>query len=329
MKKNYKDSIKSILSNYKIFLFVLKLRRKILQYIYKNQNSRVINVRGTQMLAPASHPIEELIGSQPLRDINVGIIAKYASSKYPNDALIDIGANIGDTALMMSHNCDNPLILIEGSDYFITYLRHNAKLLSNTYCIHHAILGDGSQVEGTLHHWGGTAFLETDTNTNKISTTKLEDIADNSEICFIKSDTDGNDFAIILSSIGLMKRCSPVLHFEHQVRTNEDSLLVQKIVTELSNIGYKYLIIWDTSGLFAFSSKHLVNLYPISVHSVVSMQGAEPINDVDVTIFHERDYDIFNSIVNYHVENNHVNIKYKNTFENLISGITGESPNNN
>jgi hypothetical protein len=51
-----------------------------------------------QILAPMGHTIMGFMSSQPSRDLCIGIAAKYTCEKYPNGTIVDIGANIGDTA---------------------------------------------------------------------------------------------------------------------------------------------------------------------------------------------------------------------------------------
>jgi hypothetical protein len=48
---------------------------------------------------------------QPYRDLCIGISAKYISVKYPNKAIIDIGANIGDTAAIIATYAQNNVYL--------------------------------------------------------------------------------------------------------------------------------------------------------------------------------------------------------------------------
>src|SRR5438067_8208755 len=74
---------------------------------YTRQKLRPVNIGDFEIEAPANHPVFESQKTQPYRDLNVGISAKFAGRKYPDSSIIDIGANIGDTAAMIATHAKN------------------------------------------------------------------------------------------------------------------------------------------------------------------------------------------------------------------------------
>ena len=122
--------------------------------------------------APKNYPLIKLIKTQPYRDLFIGISAKYISKKYPDGTIIDIGANIGETACMIASYCSNSLILVEPSNFYYTYLVKNSKTIPNKIVIVKSIISDGNDIIGELLHWGGTAFISNISSKKDIYKTK-------------------------------------------------------------------------------------------------------------------------------------------------------------
>jgi len=78
-------------------------------------------------------------------------------AKYPSGTIVDIGANIGDTAAIIStHARPNKLILIEGSDYFFDILVRNVSQLPGNIVCKKVLVSDVSEAtSGAFIHWGG------------------------------------------------------------------------------------------------------------------------------------------------------------------------------
>jgi len=127
---------------------------------FKNQKLVDIKIGNMAIKAPEKHILFELHKRQPYRDLAIGIIAHAVSEKYPDATIVDIGANIGDTAAMIASYCGNPLILIEASDYFYDILVKNSSLFPNVKRIEKVFVSNKPRVRGILRYWGGTARFE-------------------------------------------------------------------------------------------------------------------------------------------------------------------------
>jgi FkbM family methyltransferase len=262
---------------------------------FENQKDRIIHLSGIKLNAPFSHPIESLIESQPYRDLCIAIVAKYASAKYPEKSIIDIGANIGDTAALISKHSRNRLILIEGSHFYARYLRENAPKLGNDYEIHEVILNNGSEIAGSLQHWGGTATFNTDAGGPIIKSSKLDEITTD-PVCFVKSDTDGHDFSILSSGIEWIRSQKPILLYEYQIRSEVDSADAKSLAKQLYDSGYRFYILWNAAGVFLMSSTNTDQLIEITSYILNTMGTPFTLGDLDVAFFHERDQDVFDLV---------------------------------
>ena len=81
----------------------------IIEYEYKN----------FELKFPFSHdyPLNKKI--IPQYSENLGIIAKIVNQKYSNSPVVDVGANVGDSAAIISSYCYIPILCIEGNPKFI------------------------------------------------------------------------------------------------------------------------------------------------------------------------------------------------------------------
>ena len=269
---------------------------------FYRQSNKTVDIHGVSLVAPSSHPIEELIASQPYRDLCVALVAKYASSKYPERAIFDIGANIGDTASLISLTTASKLILIEGSDYFFTYLQQNAKNLPNKHELHQVMLGDGSNLKGSLLHWGGTAYFDSTKKSGQTQTCRLSEVTDDLP-SFVKLDTDGHDASILLYSIDWVKRTKPSLLLEFQIRNEDDLNHFQKLTDELHSAEYSRFIFWNSAGEFFLSSTDPKQVMQIAQYLLRARQTPFSTGDLDLACFHDRDEDIYQKVIDWYADN--------------------------
>lgn len=268
-----------------------------------NQKLTLLKCGDYEIFAPCNHILINLKNKQPYRDLCIGISAKYIYEKYPTGTIIDIGANIGDTAAIIATYSKSKLILVEGSNYFFNILTKNLTEISNEIILHNAFVFDGSSINGTLHHWGGTSYF--DENNNKDAktqhTVKLCDIADDKS-SFIKIDTDGYDFKILLNSIEWLSQYTPAILFENSIRNIEDFNNSQELIKKLYAIGYQSFVIWDDAGYHLVSTNLLnvvedLNKYLFKIWQNI---GHKSIYNYDILCLHSKDEDVYTSITNWY-----------------------------
>ena len=133
----------------------LGYRRQRKERIFRKQGLTKIICGAYQIEAPDSHLLIDLQKSQPYKDICLGISAKYIMDKYPGATIVDVGANIGDTAAMvLTYASPHKLILIEGSDYYFDILVRNVSQLPGDIVCRKALLSSGNHgTSGSFVHW--------------------------------------------------------------------------------------------------------------------------------------------------------------------------------
>lgn len=190
--------------------------------------------------------------------------------------VIDVGANVGDSAAVVRTATEAAILCIEGDTYFFSILRWNAAQLRPPPELEHAfVAGRGGSVPATLRREGGTAQLVTGTGDDVPLRTLSEILADHPAFArprLVKIDTDGFDVPIILAELELLARVRPVLFFEY-----DPSLGAQPVVFErLREIGYRRAHVYVNTGKLVGT---------VDLGAAVPMQGEY----VDVCAWHEDD----------------------------------------
>jgi len=282
----------------KAVIALKKGRRQRYENRFFSQRLVTIKCGNFELEAPASHLLADLRPPQPYRDWCVGISARYLAEKYADGTLIDVGANIGDTAAIMATHVQNKLVLIEASDYYFELLSRNARQFRNEIILVKAMVGNGQEVMGTLNYWGGTASFHESTEVGKrVITRRLGDVADE-KTCFVKIDTDGFDFRIIDSSMDWLALACPGVLFENQIRNGTDFAASNSTLAKLQGGGYAFFVVWDDTGLHVLSTDSLEALTDLNryLFKIWQGEGRRSIHNYDVLCLHRRDEDIYRSI---------------------------------
>ncbi|RDU65570.1 hypothetical protein [Helicobacter sp. MIT 14-3879] len=108
-------------ANSKIFVyFLLKLRKILLKFI---NPIITLNYRGFKLDMPLSHTIFYYQKLYPNYDMQLHKIASYIKHKLNYFNMIDVGANIGDTAVFT--NVEGEYLLIEGEASYNNLIAKN------------------------------------------------------------------------------------------------------------------------------------------------------------------------------------------------------------
>jgi FkbM family methyltransferase len=163
--------------------------------------------------------------------------------------IIDVGANIGDTAIAVLQHCTNPIICIEPSDVFFPYLEKNLKKLTlndfNRVKTFKKLVGTGLFSGNISHSVNGTASVniaDSSVSTTYNTHTALDElIEDSSNILLLKVDTDGFDFDVIKSAEKILSDSEPILFWENQISEDFQNKGFDELYSLLTIKGYKYI----------------------------------------------------------------------------------------
>jgi FkbM family methyltransferase len=164
-----------------------------------------------------SHHLPNILAYLPDFGRNLSDIVLSLNVREPR--VIDVGANIGDTALLLARFAPGARILcIEGDPRFIPDLQINTSQITGV-TLAQAILSDRSvHARGEFVVTGGTARLVLDETSDPIRMKTLddllEDFPDFSNPHVIKIDTDGFDPAILRGAKHLLTSARPIVLYE-------------------------------------------------------------------------------------------------------------------
>jgi FkbM family methyltransferase len=168
---------------------------------------------------------------------------------------LDIGANVGDTALSIRSSTDMPIICIEGDASYFSYLDRNTQGKDSIRLIC-CFVGKETRIErANVVKTSGTGKITSKENhSREISLFSLGDILQREgigagDITLLKIDTDGYDFDILLGSQELLKQHKPSLFFEYEIQSQDADQKSLEVIKYLWKLGYKF-IVYDNYGNF-------------------------------------------------------------------------------
>jgi hypothetical protein len=120
----------------------------------------------------------------------------------------------------------------------------------------------------------------------------------------IKTDTDGADFDILLSSLDVIGACRPILYFEYKPDIRQDGIAQSiQAITALGAAGYTRFVVYDNFGNYLETVEHDaaerfldLNRYLLS-HAIF---GHRDIHYLDVCAFGAQDEDLAVQLRDYH-----------------------------
>lgn len=249
-----------------------------------------------EIMLPLKHDLPIMKRNYPAYDTHIGRISMYINEKYKEFQVIDIGANIGDSAIIIKSKVDVPILCIEPDDYYYSLLEANTKNINGITC-EKKYIGDSETSDLKLVQFKGTARLVKDRDTNSgIRFYSLQEIIEKhpkfNKVKFLKIDTDGFDCKIIRSSSEFLAQSTPVIFFEYDPyflsTLNDDGL---SVFGGLKKLGYIGALIYDNTGSYLISLNLDQELTLEELHTYFS--GWKGVRYMDICVFHSVDMELF------------------------------------
>jgi FkbM family methyltransferase len=195
-----------------------------------------------ELLLPLSHELPLYRADHPLYGEAVGVIA--ARLRGP---VVDVGANVGDTAAIVRAHAGVPILCVEGDDRFFAILRRNAARLHPPPQLEHAYVD--APALASVERARGTARLVAGDRTVRTRTLGaiLDDHPGFAAPALVKLDTDGLDVPILLAELELLARLRPALFFEYDPHLGADPVVFER----LREIGYRDVHVYENTGELA------------------------------------------------------------------------------
>lgn len=250
---------------------------------------------GTKMKIPFSYNLPIILKKFPLYNSNLSRISLYLKEKYETLRIIDIGANIGDSAILIKSKNDFPILCVEGESTFFEILEKNIGNFSNVE-LAKTFLGESEDIiNATISSKLGTGSI-VNSSENKLKTVSLDKLLEKfssfQNAKLVKIDTDGFDYKIIRGGETFISHSKPIVFIEYDPEFHkickENSFFIFDF---LESFGYSKVIFYDNYGDYLIS---------LSINDKEKIQeltnyftNRNFLKYCDLCFFHKEDEDVF------------------------------------
>ena len=227
-------------------------------------------------------------------------LAHNVFEKYPAACMIDVGANIGDTAALVRSTVAAPIYCIEGDPTIYDLLKKNIAVMPQVFA-HQCFLGERTETLEVMTAKDGWDLTLIPVNVGENQASKpmsllsLDDwskqVRLSSPCKLLKLDIEGFDLRALRGATQLLTIHQPALLFEfnHQnlTKLGEDGL---KIFPHLANLGYDRLMVYDGQGFFMLASRlaEMATLTDLDAYA----KNVAGLFYYDFCVFHQTDNDL-------------------------------------
>jgi FkbM family methyltransferase len=226
------------------------------------------------ILLKREHMLPDYQSKHKLYDRFLPILCKHLDDL--DRWVIDVGANVGDTAVAVGQACRNPILCIEGYEEYFTLLKCNintsfANRGRPVICVN-AIAGSG-RFSGFLKGDGTSAGLVQGPDQRAVSLDKLARDAGvpAAAVALIKVDTDGYDGDVILSAPDILAGSNPVIFWENYFSSMEQMQELETFYHRLRDFNYHHVWVFDNFGNLMLQECSFSNLVDLN-HYVASQE---------------------------------------------------------
>jgi FkbM family methyltransferase len=196
-------------------------------------------IGGIELLLPLSHELPFYRNDHPQYGAAVGRIAAQVGGP-----VVDVGANVGDTAATIRAETNVPILCVEGEERFFRLLQRNTRGLHPQPELEHSFVETPSH--GMVEAARGTARVLAGEGAIPAKTLAhiLEEHPGFAEPALIKADTDGFDVPILLANFELLAHLRPVLFFEYDPYLGAEPGVFER----LRDAGYERMHVYENTG---------------------------------------------------------------------------------
>lgn len=219
----------------------------------------VRTVHGVPMAMPWSHRLPDY-AADPRYAQNLTDLAVLLATAGPVH-VIDIGANIDDSALLILKDVDARILAVEPDEIFLPYLYENTADDDRVVVAPVMLTTPSTPKALAVHRVGGTASFNRPASENpgdkdlrndvrRVSPEELRaQYPDFDRVRLVKSDTDGFDVDLVPAVARAWADSKPVLFFEYDDRAcRVVGLDPLAVFSDLAELGYDRIAAWDNGG---------------------------------------------------------------------------------
>lgn len=256
--------------------------------------------RGVTLRLPFSH---ELPGTWSVYDDysqNLARVAAACTQRHQGSTMIDVGANVGDSVIVVRTLCHIPVLCVEGDPRYLRYLQPNLAQYDDVEIAPYYVGHEDGERRASIVSKGGTARLELDVpRGTPVSLRTLETLTREhprfNDVSLLKIDTDGLDARILMENSEFLRARSPVVFFEYDPRLmGVLGVDGSSVFAFLRNVGYEGVVVWDNLGDYLLSTSTSEAGLLANLHDYFA--GGYAHRYMDVAAFASAQRDLFDDV---------------------------------
>ncbi|HEY3283342.1 MAG TPA: FkbM family methyltransferase [Armatimonadota bacterium] len=278
-----------------------RLLRSVRARIARRGDSLVLyRFEGQELLLPLSHDLPFYRQEYPAYSANLARLAAGLHARCPEMTFVDIGANVGDTLVLLRSQAHFPVLCVEGCAPYAEVLRRNVQRsgAADVEVAEVFVSAETGTVAGGIEASAGTARLVSGAPT-ECPSQSLEDVLRAhprfSSPRMVKLDTDGFDSLILLGAKDLLARCLPLIFLEYDpylfAQNGDDGLTLFR---ELREAGYGTALVYDNHGDLLLSAELTNEALLEDLRDYYTGRCSQ--RYMDLCLFPERDRDLWTDL---------------------------------
>ena len=276
--------------NGRILVIYQKLRTKD----FASDKKITINLWGEVVKIPINHRLPLYSFLYKNYSTNLRRMSAYINSKYKNFTAIDVGANIGDSAILIRQGSNASIVCVEGDKKYVEILKSNLSKKKKIKIINAFVGEKASTFKGALSKKDGTGYLDTNHAGVKLKIQTLDKIVNTNignKIKLLKIDTDGFDGKVIRGALRIILQNNPIIFFEfHESMYASTGDSTYKVLKYLHGMGYGSFLIYDNFGKLLRGLRIKLTLKRYAFDKMFTYVGE---NYYDIVAFHDSDLDLY------------------------------------
>ncbi|HWJ10267.1 MAG TPA: FkbM family methyltransferase [Nocardioides sp.] len=228
-------------------------------------------IRGVRMTLPRRHGLPYFARKGTKYGDNLVQLAELLAAHEDSVNLLDVGANVGDSALLVLDRVEGSVVCLEANPRWLPFLETNVADRPEVAIVPAVLVAPGTDTSVPLgvrsadvgssivvrdaDATAGTA--EGDSFPAMTTDALLAEHPQLREVRLIKSDTDGYDVMLVNAYLETFAGSRPLIFFEFDPRPTRlvtPEYEPQKLWAQLTDAGYGSAVVWDNLGNILFSA---------------------------------------------------------------------------
>jgi len=213
-------------------------------------------IQGVDMVLPRRHLLPVFAGPGSPYGVNLVELARRTARNGAPFSFLDVGANVGDSTLMVLDAAPGTAVCVEPDPEWLPYLDANVGSRDDVEVESALLLGPGASTQvAVVHESDGSSRLERTEEATDLTCLSTDELLERHpslrEVSLIKTDTDGYDVMLVPELVRTFGGSRPIVFFEFDPR--QTALATPEIDAtalwgQLIDAGYEDAAVWTNGG---------------------------------------------------------------------------------